>query len=361
MMDLLNLATGTGAGELSTTPGMAELISGPDVGEVTTAPTQPAFSDALLNVVNTLMAGQVKNVPGINAGPQTDIPKADESVDDTVADDPSLLRADAQQLLLDALLMPRPQPVTVENMQFAEPATAISLLQQTTAAAVTAGPAPMIAQMAGRPQAAMTIDAPLATKAELPLTSAMGVQQVAPQLMSAMAALTPEHTVQPMAVQGKVSAESTDARTAQVSTLKLDVEDSRWSQQLQRVLGERLQVQVKNQIQHATIRLDPPEMGKIDISLQVESGRVQVQINASHAEVYRALQQTSNDLRQSLTEQNMVQVNVQVSSQSGGQQQGKGSSFAEQQNVIHSATEIAAGESATGNTRREDDSVLLTV
>jgi Flagellar hook-length control protein len=360
MMDLLNLATG--GGELPTTPGMPEQISGPDVADVTTAPTQPAFSDALLNVVNTLMAGQVKNVPGISAGPQADSQKADESVDDTKADDSSLLRADAQQLLLDALLLPRAQPVTVENLQFAEPATAISLLQQTTAAAVTGGPAPMIAQMAGRPQAAATtIDPSLATKAELPLTPAMGVQQVAPQLMSAIAALTPEHNVQPMTVQGKVSAESTDARTAQLSTLKLDVEDSRWSQQLQRVLGERLQVQVKNQIQHATIRLDPPEMGKIDISLQIESGRVQVQINASHAEVYRALQQTSNDLRQSLTEQNMVQVNVQVSSQSGGQQQGKGSSFAEQQNVIHSATEIAAGESATDTTRREDDSVLLTV
>ena len=144
------------------------------------------------------------------------------------------------------------------------------------------------------------------------------------------------------------------------STLKLDPEPSRWSEQLQSALGDRLQVQVKQQIQHATIRLDPPDMGKIDISMQVDNGRVQVQINASHAEVYRALQQTSNDLRQSLTEQNFVQVNVQVSSQSGGQQQGKGQQFADQHNAIQAGVEMAAGTTASQDLR-EDDSVLLTV
>ena len=141
------------------------------------------------------------------------------------------------------------------------------------------------------------------------------------------------------------------------ATLKLDPESSRWTQQLQSALGERLQVQVKDQIQHATIRLDPPEMGKIDIAVQIENGRVQVTINASQGEVYRALQQVSNDLRQSLTEQNFVQVNVQVSSQNGqrdGQQQ---SAPQKQPEDVMAAVSIETDASV----RREDASVLLTV
>lgn len=145
--------------------------------------------------------------------------------------------------------------------------------------------------------------------------------------------------------------------TSSPATLKLDPEPSRWAQQLQSALGERLQVQVKEQIQHATIRLDPPEMGKIDIAVQIENGRVQVSINASQGEVYRALQQVSNDLRQSLTEQNFVQVNVQVSSQ-GGQRDGQQQPAAQRppQDVM-----AAMDFEAEATERREDASVLLTV
>lgn len=141
------------------------------------------------------------------------------------------------------------------------------------------------------------------------------------------------------------------------ATLKLDPEPSRWAQQLQSALGERLQVQVKEQVQHATIRLDPPEMGKIDIAVQIENGRVQVSINASQGEVYRALQQVSNDLRQSLTEQNFVQVNVQVSSQ-GGQRDGQQQPASQKppQDVM-----AAMDFEAEATERREDASVLLTV
>ncbi|WP_395489403.1 flagellar hook-length control protein FliK [Cedecea davisae] len=139
--------------------------------------------------------------------------------------------------------------------------------------------------------------------------------------------------------------------------IKLDAEESRWAQQLQSALGDRLQVQVKDQIQHATIRLDPPDMGKIDISLHIENGRMQVTINASQGEVYRALQQVSNDLRQSLTEQNFMQVNVQVSSQ-GGQREGQ---QRPSQHELAQDVQAAAAIEADAGARREDDSVLLTV
>lgn len=178
-----------------------------------------------------------------------------------------------------------------------------------------------------------------------------------------LAAVSPEGPVlltapSLQAASGSVAAAVPTPQTAQ--SVKLEVDQSLWSQQLKSALGTRLQLQFKDQIQHATIRLDPPEMGKIDIALKLEGGRVEVQIGASHAEVYRALQQTSGDLRQSLAGSHFAQVSVQVSSQSGQHHQGKGQPADEQ---AHAA--IAAGSEAADGKRdaryRQDDSVLLTV
>ena len=142
--------------------------------------------------------------------------------------------------------------------------------------------------------------------------------------------------------------------------VKLSGESSRWSEQLHSALGDRLQVQVKDQIQHATIRLDPPNMGKIDITMELENGRMQVHINANHGEVYRALQQVSHDLRQSLIEQNFVQVNVQVSSQHPGQQQEQRHSTWHAQNEAVMANPGQAEEDSYSS-HQDDESVLLTV
>lgn len=357
MTDILNLALG--AGNAPATPVPTELIGGqPAATDALNEPTPMAFSEALLNVVNTLMVGQGKGAGGSRIDAQALRQKADENADDEAGEEASLLRADAHQQLLDALLMPHIPPFTpVESARLGESSTAQMRLPQMSAAAgvPTAGAKPPVAY------SAVSVDSAMPAKADVPPTQAMSLHQASPQLMTVMTAVAPELATQPASATQVTNAASPQSHPAQSGNLKLDTEDSRWSQQLQRVLGERLQVQVKNQIQHATIRLDPPEMGKIDISLQIDSGRMQVQINASHAEVYRALQQTSNDLRQSLTEQNFVQVNVQVSSQSGGQQQNQGSRFAQQQAAIQSALEIAPGTTVPNTARREDDSVLLTV
>ncbi|WP_329956932.1 flagellar basal body P-ring protein FlgI [Yersinia pseudotuberculosis] len=83
----------------------------------------------------------------------------------------------------------------------------------------------------------------------------------------------------------------------------------------------RVVFNARNRVQHATIRLDPPDMGKIDISIHFEGGKLQVNINANQGEVYRALQQSSAELRQTLIGQNSTEVNVQVSANSQQQQQ----------------------------------------
>lgn len=145
-------------------------------------------------------------------------------------------------------------------------------------------------------------------------------------------------------------------RSANWSTVKLQAKQENWSQQLHSVLNDRLQIQSDNRIQHATIRLDPPEMGKIDISLHMEGGKLQVQINASQNDVYKALQQISNELRLNLVDQNFTQVSVQIAS--SGQQQHQGQH--RQMNGQNPEPEIANQSEAEASAKPKDETILTT-
>ena len=347
-MDILNLSQGALSG--SGLPMQAESIAG-QMGENGTAQTPTAFSDALLTVIDSMMTGQtLPSDLAVSAQPVS----VDDDEDDADNQQLSgaLLKDDSQQQLLETLLMTSQMPVQIGSYG--------NIAQQPVDDALMANAQPLMATQALSMNLApslqqQTVAMPSVAAVETPVST----QPLAPTLTAVLAPVTPV-AMSTQDSSHSVSSTTTATAAPVTTTLKMDPEPSRWSEQLQSALGDRLQVQVKQQIQHATIRLDPPDMGKIDISMQVDNGRVQVQINASHAEVYRALQQTSNDLRQSLTEQNFVQVNVQVSSQSGGQQQGRGQHFAEQHNAIQAGAELAANVSATQDSR-SDDSVLMTV
>lgn len=102
--------------------------------------------------------------------------------------------------------------------------------------------------------------------------------------------------------------------------LKLQAPDAKWGEQMLHALRENVDLQIQQKIQSATIRLDPPELGSMEIMLSHESGRLNVQLTAANADVARLLQQTSDRLRQELVGQHFVQVNVQVGADGGGQQ-----------------------------------------
>lgn len=319
---------------------------GPASGEHADA----GFNNALMQVVSQLMVG--KGNPRLGQ-----IPLQDESPDETSDkqhhSDTLPLKDDAQQQLMQALLMTKPlqaEPITYAGS--AQPLQAALTPQvQSLREGKPAG------KGEGIPTLASGADVTLVPEQAQTQLTALPQYMVAPLHITA----TPAIMAQPVSSGVATPAMLNIAMPGHTSTIKLDTEESRWSQQLSQVLGERLQFQVKNHIQHATIRLDPPAMGKLDISLQLDDGgRVAVQINASHAEVYRALQQTSNDLRQSLTEQNFVQVNVQVSSQSG-QRQSQQQPFAQQQDTIVAGDEVTLAMPQSRRLRREDDSVLLTI
>ncbi|MEE9655039.1 flagellar hook-length control protein FliK [Kluyvera ascorbata] len=101
----------------------------------------------------------------------------------------------------------------------------------------------------------------------------------------------------------------------------VDLSPDELGEKLTAMLKDRIQFQLNQQQQTSTIRLDPPSLGKLEIAVQLDSGKLMVHIGANQADVCRTLQQFSDNLRQHLTAQNFMEVNVQVSSEGQSQQQ----------------------------------------
>lgn len=148
--------------------------------------------------------------------------------------------------------------------------------------------------------------------------------------------------------------------TATQQRLLLEGPQARWGEQMLYALRDSVDLQLRQQVQNATIRLDPPELGSMEIFLSHESGRLNVQISASNGEVARLLQQTSDRLRQELVASNFLQVNVQVGSD--GQSRSHGQRAAQWVADEHIAANQAAEQGAAAATVGQVQSdVLVTV
>lgn len=103
--------------------------------------------------------------------------------------------------------------------------------------------------------------------------------------------------------------------------IRLQGPEAKWGEQMLNALRDNVEMQVQQRVQSTAIRLDPPELGSMEIFLSHESGRLNVHITASQADVARLLQSTSERLRQELVGQHFTQVSVGVGSdgQSGQQ------------------------------------------
>jgi flagellar hook-length control protein FliK len=144
-------------------------------------------------------------------------------------------------------------------------------------------------------------------------------------------------------------------------SLRMQGNEAKWGEQLLHALRDNVDVQLQQRVQNATIRLDPPELGSMEIFLSHESGRLSVHISATQVDVARLLQSTSERLRQELVGQNFMQVSVEISSggqpgQQHAQQQGKGL-FGDETAIADSReTELPIPE----KTRQRSD-ILVTV
>lgn len=172
--------------------------------------------------------------------------------------------------------------------------------------------------------------------------------------------LTPAHANDGStnSVSSQVNQTLTDAVPER--TLKLQGTEGKWGEQMLHALRENVGLQLQHRQQNATIRLDPPELGAMEIFLSHESGRLTVHISAAQGDVARMLQQTSDRLRQELVNQNFVQVNVQVSSDNQG-----GQRHSQQRTTPWSETQITqnhqGAEVATPSKTSAHNGILVTV
>ncbi|WP_251835637.1 flagellar hook-length control protein FliK [Serpens gallinarum] len=141
-------------------------------------------------------------------------------------------------------------------------------------------------------------------------------------------------------------------------TLKLQGSDAQRGEQMLHALRDSVDMQIQQKAQRATIRLDPPELGKLEIVVSQEVGRITIQINAGQADTLRLLQQTSDRLRQELLTQHFVQVNVQVGADSQSGQQSRQEPLRYAENAVRDNVLEPSGD----DTRQRDTSdVLVTV
>ncbi|YCO01442.1 flagellar hook-length control protein FliK [Vibrio sp. VNB-15] len=110
---------------------------------------------------------------------------------------------------------------------------------------------------------------------------------------------------------------ATQAQGAEWAAVRVDTSSGKWGEQMMQVLHDRVTLQAQQNLQEAKIRLDPPDLGKLDLLVRVEGDRLSVQINANTAATREALMQVSERLRAELQEQNFVHVDVNVGSDQG--------------------------------------------
>lgn len=83
-------------------------------------------------------------------------------------------------------------------------------------------------------------------------------------------------------------------------------------QKLSALVADKVAVQYNAKASAATIRLDPPDLGKIDLLVRVDGGKVQIQVQASSHMTRESLQLTSDRLRDELLSQNFIDVDVHI-------------------------------------------------
>ena len=118
------------------------------------------------------------------------------------------------------------------------------------------------------------------------------------------------------------------APTALIDTLPVPPRHAQFDSEL----GHRLVWMTKNNVSFAEIRMNPPQLGPIEIRISVTQDQASVWMNAHHSVTRDALEQAIPRLREMLQDAGLTLSDTNISSNSNSsQQQGKGfSPFAQQ-------------------------------
>lgn len=147
---------------------------------------------------------------------------------------------------------------------------------------------------------------------------------------------------------------ATQAANTQTQMAPLNLGQNAWESNL----GSRLQMLVGQNIQTAEIRLDPPELGVLDIKIKVTNDIATVNIASSHTHVRDALESAVPKLREMFEESGLSLGDVNVKQESFSQQQ---QSTKEDGTVLVEGAEVDFGdEPVSVITKNVSDSLLDT-
>ena len=99
-------------------------------------------------------------------------------------------------------------------------------------------------------------------------------------------------------------------------------------------LSERVNWMINQKQNSATIRLDPPMLGKLDVQVRIADDATTITIQTQHAQTRDLIETASLRLRDALQENGFQNVNVDVS-QRQDQQQSRSRTAGEEQPGLH--------------------------
>ncbi|MBU0913017.1 MAG: flagellar hook-length control protein FliK [Gammaproteobacteria bacterium] len=270
------------------------------------------------------------------------------------------------------------------------PQTAGTAAMQLFSAAATSGSAPNIASAAGQQQGALPVLA--AVSVQQGITSDLAAEQ-APMTQAGTAALAsvlnqPAYTTQNISLNSSFTLDqnhifaTSQSKTAGLHQVMADIlppvaavaavssaasstlpvwqadplpaQSQQWGQRLVQMLADKVDLQLGLNVKSAMIRLDPPSLGSIELSVQLDGDRLTVQMHSSNAQLREAMGQGLEQLRASLQQKlgADVQIDLRMGSDSSSQQQQQKNQqqFAQQTELnFHSEPELAATGSSQPN------------
>lgn len=135
----------------------------------------------------------------------------------------------------------------------------------------------------------------------------------------------------------------------------LPAQSQHWGQRLVQMLADKVDLQLGLNVKTAVIRLDPPSLGSIELSVQLDGDRLTVQMHSSNAQLREAMGQGLEQLRASLQQKLGADVQIELrmgSDSSSQQQQQKAQQQLTQQEALsnfHSEPEMTGAESTQPN------------